>query len=96
VSDAKITLVSTLSRNIFLDSEDLNSNILIYKSDSDISNFQVHSSCDIDSYFLSNYKNIYFFEIKYKNNKCINPNLVLKYEDNIFSETSVKLNLLSS
>ncbi len=95
LSSANITLAWKLSENIFLGSEGLNSTILIYKSDYDIKDFTLHSTCNVESKFLNNYNNLYFFEVKYLDKKCNNPNIVLKYQEQVFSNTIVSLNFVS-
>ncbi len=89
-----IKFVSSLTNNIYLDSNKLNSNIIIFKSNIDISNYNLSSSCNISSKYINNYKSLYFFKVKYKDNNCNNPNLILKRGEELLVQTNFKLNLI--
>jgi len=55
-SDAK--LVSKTSPNIFLDSEKLNNIVLVFKSNENIKNHTLHSSCETETEFLDSYQSL--------------------------------------
>ncbi len=95
VSDTKVSFIWTLSKNVFLESEELNKVVLIYRSEYDISDFEVSSSCEVESQLLNKINDFYFFEVKYTGSKCTNPKLVLKYWDYIFSNTETKVEITS-
>jgi hypothetical protein len=50
--DKKITFFDSSSKNIFPDSKKLNNNILIFKSNVDISNYKVYTKCKHTFKFL--------------------------------------------
>lgn len=94
VSNSNIKLVSKMSPNIFLDSAKLNGTVLIYKSESSLQEYKLHSTCSIKSSYINNYNNLYFFRVKYLDDNCSNWNLTLKLGSTIVSSVNTKLNLL--
>lgn len=89
-----VKFVSSLTNNIYLNSNKLNSNIIIFKSNFDISNYELHSSCNITSKFINNHESLYFFRVNYNDSDCNNSNLILKNWEEILVNTSLKLNLI--
>lgn len=84
-----------VSKNIFFWSNTLNRTIIIYKSDSDISKYSVKNK-DTKCKTLSNYlwtkKWLYFFEITFLDDLCINPSFSLFNETtNEISDSSFTL-----
>ncbi len=66
-----------LSTSIFLWEKWLDGTILWYKSGMDISEYRPFSNCDIETKFLGEAKNVYFYYINYKD-ICYNNTLVLQ------------------
>ncbi len=92
-SDAK--LVSKTSPNIFIDSDKLNSIVLVFKSNGNLKDHTLHSSCETETEFLENYQSLYFFKVSYTWETCDNPNLTLKRGDEILVNTLFKVNLVT-
>jgi murein DD-endopeptidase MepM/ murein hydrolase activator NlpD len=90
----EVALVSKLSPNIYTDSVKLNSTILGFSSPSDISFYQLHSNCEIESKYIENSKSVYYFNISFPQD-CKNPNIVLKSEEEVLLNSTTKLNFVS-
>ncbi len=74
-----IRFAGLVSRDIYLDNEDLSSTVVIYKSNIDISSYQISSSCNINSQFLESYKTLYFFKLNFvRGASCKNGNIILE------------------
>ena len=69
--------------------------VLVFKSNENIKNHVLHSSCDTETEFLDVYQNLYFFKVTYTWDTCDNPNLTLKNGDNILVNTLFKVNLVN-
>ena len=96
IKDSNIKAVYKLSDNIFLEDKNLNENIIIYKSEKNISDYSLHSTCDIESEFLKNKNNYYFFSLKYLNSNCNDWNVYLRNSDKqVILSSETKLNILS-
>lgn len=87
VFDPDIRFVWTTSQKIYLDDENLSTTIVVYQSNVDISNYNIRSSCEVDSNFLESYKSLYFFSLDYSSaQECKNGNIVLSSgEDKVIS-----------
>lgn len=82
------------SKNIYLNDERLNSSIVVFTAENDISDYSIHSNCDVTSEFFKNMKNYYFFSITFNDENCSNWNLYLEKWDKIFLNTNFTLNIL--
>lgn len=91
--DKNISFIDWNTKNIYTDSKRLNTTLLVFKSNIDISNYSLKTSCENYFTYIWVKKDLYFFNFKLKDNNCFNPNFILKNEKEIFSETSFKLNI---
>jgi len=91
--DKNISFIDSNTKNIYTDSKKLNTTLLVFKSNIDISNYSLKTSCYNSFTYIWSKKDLYFFNFKLKDNNCFNPNFILKNEKEIFSETSFKLNI---
>jgi len=91
-NDIKVSF--KLSNNIYPDSLHLKENKIAFKSNIDISNYKITSSCDIYSKFISQSNNTYFFTVKVFDNYCDVSSLFLTNEENV-DILSFKMNLIS-
>lgn len=66
-----------LTKNIYLDSDELNTTYLVYKSSLSLSNYKLISECNIDSNFLQSNNNLYIFKVRYLNNNCTSKRIHL-------------------
>lgn len=95
VFSSKINKVEKLSDNIFLGDRKLQSNYVLYTSDSDLAKYNIRSSCNIISKFVSNKENKYLFKITYLD-ECLYWTTYLETSDNIILKGSkLKLNIWS-
>lgn len=92
-SDA--VFVWALSKNIYKDVPELSQTIVVYQSNGDISNYEVHSSCNSSSRFLGSEQNLFFFEFSYTDQLCENANIVLSYEGKRAPSSLTSLNIRS-
>lgn len=78
VFNTEIRYVGTLSQNIYLDDSELWRTVVAYEANTNISEYDVISTCDIRSWFLERYKSYYFFEVDFSWDRgCKNNNIVL-------------------
>jgi len=98
--EKNIQFIDANSINIFPDSKNINTNLLVFKSNTDISNYSIKTSCKNSFKFIwkkdfsSNlWWDVYFFNFKILNKNCENPNFILKNEKEIFIKSSFKLNI---
>lgn len=76
-----MSFIGSASKTIFLDTPHLDSTIVVFQSDTDISSAVVTSNCTITSKFLTNYKGLSFFEVDYSTtNDCKNGSIVLEMQ----------------
>lgn len=90
-----IKFLDLSSKNIYINSNNLNSNIVYFNSTYDISLYKLYSVCPIESNFLYSNENIYAFNLKILDQNCKNSNFYL--EDNnskIILNTNFKLNII--
>ncbi|MDA9129250.1 M23 family metallopeptidase [Candidatus Gracilibacteria bacterium] len=79
VFGVEISYVGTVSEKIFLDDENLSKTIVSYRSNTNISDYEIYSSCESSTQFLEKYKGVYFFEIDFHGNtECKNEYIILK------------------
>ena len=84
------------SQNIFLDSNHLDSTIVVFQSDADISTASVTSNCAMKSKFLTSFKGLSFFEVDYSEAKdCKNGSIVLQMQGKKIPNSLTTLNLTS-
>jgi len=86
----------SVSDDIYINSDVLNKNVLVYQSNIDISNATISSLCDINSEFLTSQDGLFFFSVDYTNDAgCRNGNVVLTLGEDSYANTIHKLNLIS-
>lgn len=90
-----IKLIDILSKNIYKNSNDLLSSMVVYESKTDISKFEFSSSCNLSGKFFKKLNNYYFFTLKFNDSFCTNWNIYLKSDWKIFSNTNFHINLIS-
>lgn len=90
----EISYVWVLSKNMYVDSNDLNKNLVVFKSNIDISSYNVSWKCIWYSNFLKNKSDLYFFEFSVIKN-CLDWNFYLKDDKNVLYQTKFKINLFS-
>ena len=93
--DSEIKLVSQTSPSVFLDSDKLNNVVVVFKSNQNLKNHILQSSCDTETEFLDSHKSLYFFKVTYLDPSCSNPNLTLKKDENIIVHTLFQINLVN-
>ena len=93
--DTEIELVSQTSPSVFLDSDKLNNVVLVFKSNQNLKNHILQSSCDTETEFLDSYKSLHFFKVTYLDPSCSNPNLTLKKGEDIIVHTLFQINLVN-
>lgn len=89
----KIELSDFISNNIFINSKNLNSTILLFKSNENISNYKIKTDCKNNFKYLWKNNDIYIFKLTLKNNICENPNFILTNWKNIIKNTKITLNI---
>lgn len=95
-TSTKVTLSDTLSDTIFVGSPKLDTTIVTYSSNTDISNYNLHSGCDISSKFISREMNNYSFSLKYNDQKCGRDAVFLKDSEwEILIDSRIKLKVYS-
>ncbi len=87
----KINFVDKSGKNIFVDVKGLDSVILSFKSNKDISKAYIHTNCESESTFITQEEDIYFFKFTLSDQHCQNPNFNLKLWEEIFVNTNFKL-----
>ena len=75
--EKNISFFDSSSKNIITDSKNLNSNIIIFKSNTNISKYKINTNCKNEFKYIGKKDNLYFFNFKLLNNNCENPNFVL-------------------
>ncbi len=83
-----------LSNNIYPDSLYLKDNKIAFKSNINISNYKLTSSCEIHSAFISKKDNIYFFSLRLFDNKC-DDNYVYLTDTENKKVSTIKFNIIS-
>jgi hypothetical protein len=68
------------SKNIYLNSDKLNKNIIVFKSVDDISNYKISSICSTHTEFLYKNESLNFFSFSILDKKCFNENFYLQNE----------------
>lgn len=97
-TDDSIQLDLKLTNNIYLDSDNLNNTLFLYKSDYDLKQHKFTSSCSINSKLIWSNSKYYLFEVKYLDDNCDDGNISLVSEEkevvrnekiNIFSKSKI-------
>jgi hypothetical protein len=93
VNNNEIKIDKILSKDIYLESKDLNNSIISYKSNFDISSLEFYSICSIKTQYLNKNQDIYFFKISFLDKDCHNWNIFLYDKNNskVFPNTWVTL-----
>lgn len=73
----KINLVYKSNENIYLDSNNLKTSTIIFKSKNDLSNFKLSSNCNVFSNTAQKKWDYYVFNIKYLKNECKDYRIIL-------------------
>ncbi len=80
--------IEILSKNVFLNSKDLNYTIFRIKTYHNIKDYRISSNCNTDSEFLWKNSDENYFKITFLDDNCYNEFLVIKdQEDNILNNT---------
>ncbi len=90
-----ITPDTSLSKVIFLNSSELNSTVLGFKHEWDISDYVFQSTCKTKTEFLWKENFTSFFKITFLDFDCQNPYVSLKKWDKIVEKSTVKLDIES-
>ena len=89
----QISFISSNSKTIISDSATLNSVILVFKSNNDIEQAVIHSTCNTRTNYLTRNEDLHFFEFTLLDDKCFNPNFTLKLWEEIFANTLFTLDI---
>lgn len=94
VFNPEVRFVTSAGDTVYLEEDTDATTVLVYNSNFNISQATINSLCDIDSRFLDSYKDLYFFEVDYKNDlDCDNWNVVLQLWEEIYGNTIYKLDV---
>lgn len=88
-----ITFYKVVSENIFPDSENLNSSIIIFKSNTNISKYKIETKCNHIFEYLWEKNRLYLFNFKLLDNKCENPKFYLSDWNKKIESTNFELNI---
>ncbi len=88
-----MTYAGSLGEEIFLGDPDLSHTVVIYKSESDLSDYEVTGNCDITSEYLDTYKSLYLFKVTYTGQSCSNGNILLEKNGNKIPASLTRLTL---
>ncbi|MDD5213264.1 MAG: M23 family metallopeptidase [Candidatus Gracilibacteria bacterium] len=84
---------SLISKDIYINSTSKD-DIVIYKSDKDLSNYGLQSTCKIDQKFVKNINGYYIFYFKFLDTNCKNPYLYLKSNNDKIMSSLIEVNLI--
>lgn len=79
--NTSVNILNFSSKNIYIHSSELQSNIVYFTSEIDISKYTFSSACNIESKFLYSNQSKYAFSLKISNQNCNNENFYLKDEN---------------
>lgn len=85
---------SLISKDIYINSRSKD-DIVIYKSDKDLTNYELQSTCKIDQKFVKNINWYYIFYFKFLDSKCKNPYLYLKNNNDKIISSLISVNLIN-
>jgi hypothetical protein len=95
VFNPEVSFVTAVSKDVYLDGEGLNTTILVYKSNVDLTNAIITSLCNISSQYVADSKWLYFFSVDYTQaSDCNNWNVVLSLWEDDYANTIHQLNLV--
>jgi murein DD-endopeptidase MepM/ murein hydrolase activator NlpD len=95
VFNPEVSFVTAVSKDVYLDGEGLNTTILVYKSNVDLTNAIITSLCNISSQYVADSKWLYFFSVDYSQaSDCNNWNVVLSLWEDDYANTIHQLNLV--
>ena len=94
-SPVQARFLSDLWRTVYLDHEILRSVIIVFSSEQDLSNYDIHSTCNTHSEHTFSYRNLHFFSLTYLDEHCDNQTIALKNDDMIISRSLGTLNFSS-
>jgi len=84
-----------ISKNIFLDSTELNYTVVSYDTVEDLSSFKLNSNCNISSRFLWKKENRNYYKVIFLDNKCKYQKIYLQKWEETFFDTRFSLQLFS-
>jgi len=88
VFNPEVRFVTSAWDTVYLEQDTDATTVLVYASNFDISDAQIHSLCEVQSRHLDSYKNLYFFEVDYSSDlNCDNGNIVLQLWEEIYGNT---------
>ncbi len=91
----EISHVWELSNKIFLDDIKLSKTVVAYRSNVDISDYEIYSGCESNTFFLDKYKGVYFFEVDFFwNESCGNENIILSSSEGKVVHTMSQLTFI--
>ena len=89
-------MVAQTSPSVFLDSDKLNNVVLVFRSNQNLKDHILNSSCETETEYIDNYKSLYFFNVTYLDPNCSNLNLILKKDETILVDTLFTINLVNT
>lgn len=95
IKNDSIKFDRVLFKNIYLNTDNLNSSIVSFNSQLDISTFKISWICDVNSDFLYSKNDKYLFKVKVIDENCKNNNFYLKNWEKIVPKTMFNLNFIS-
>ena len=93
--DAQIISSDYLSKNFYLDDKNLNSNIIVFQSNNDLSWYNLYSSCINKNNFVWKKDDKYFFKIKILDHNCKSKLVFLKKEWKFIKKSLLNFNMFS-
>lgn len=92
---SEIETKEILSKNIFLNSTNLNDTLFRFKTNLDISEYEIQSNCNIKSEFMGKKDEDNYFRLTFLDDDCYNGFVFLKNGEEILSNISFKLKFFS-
>ena len=86
--------IKLLSKNIFLNSNELDNSLVVIESDSNINDYSFYSLCDIKTDFFWKKKRKFYFKIEFINADCNSSDLFLRNGKGIIVNSNIKLNIV--
>lgn len=95
VFNPEVRFATSVSQDIYLNSPDLTTTVLVYQSNINLENAHITSLCDISSEFITESKGLYFFRVDYSQDvDCNNGNVVLSLWEDNYANTIYTLHLM--
>lgn len=96
IFNPEVRFATSVSDTVYMDSNDVNTAVVVYQSNVDLKNAYITSLCDVNSRFLTQSKGLYFFEVNYSQDPtCENGNIVLSLGEDDYANTIHELELTS-